>query len=786
MFNLVSLFFLSILLAGSLPSPIARSQTEDSPFPAVIHRAMDQSLDDEASLNQKINQTDLGSISPGDERAVFLFARGLNKFAKDPVAAAKDFEAASKMVSKNSPLSPLVAIYLGRATLTPRNARSILTKLKLMTKGSSKASYWRPEQFFLMIEILVAMKQDGLLAKTWSEMEARVRPAQRSDELAEKVAKYIEAQKISQKSELIPVVESLAASYPHSETARWAFQKLQQLTCARKTPYIYSLTLISRLASNTNLDEGLKSFLIELTKGPVRTISGQIKHFDDLERIDYLIQIRFLNEAMKLLEEQLESVSQSQSTDGRLKLARIMNAMGQIQVRQGDFEGAAKTWSRFLETFANQVDWRPATENLADCLARLRIHGAAAKLYETLAQAPSSDPVLKWHHFWNTYLAGDYKGALNLLDKVGYVPQRDRGIDGGLDYWRARILEKLGQKNEADALYRKILTANGENFYSIVILAKKPLLTEASKSSQFSGKPVSYEADSEGFLPADNNTVTPSDNDKDHDYEAFSSEVDIKATLALKNWGYPQIARRIFRLLPSVRQRSGQNSWTESFRLALDLRDFAYGLKAPSIPDSPLRLIPTSNVELESHIAEHNADWKLLYPYAYRDVLDVMAQSSGVDPFLVLGVMRAESVYDLDARSIVGARGLMQIMPFTAIRIARVMNDSRFTLKDLPRPELNIGYGAFYLKMLLDYYKGNPFLAIAAYNGGPVSVDRWVSRFGDLEIDEFVETIPFRETRRYVKTVFKNYNQYKNIWQQSRALTTLPEVPHISPGIEIF
>jgi soluble lytic murein transglycosylase-like protein len=292
---------------------------------------------------------------------------------------------------------------------------------------------------------------------------------------------------------------------------------------------------------------------------------------------------------------------------------------------------------------------------------------------------------------------------------------------------------------------------------------------------------VSFEESNEsnGFQPANDIPVTELQ-------KPAMAESDARTVIALKKWGQPQIARRIFRLLPTVNQRNGQSTWVESFKMALDLRDFSYGLKAPSVPDSPLRAIPNSALHLEEHMSKYSSDWKMLYPYAYREAVETFGAVAAIDPFLVLGVMRAESVYDVDARSIVGARGLMQIMPFTAVRIARMMADGRFELPDLHRPEVNIGYGAYYLRKLADYYKGNNLLAVAAYNGGPVSVDRWVQAYGNLEADEFVETIPFRETRRYVKSVLRNFNQYKNVWQQSKALADLPKVPSELDGGEIF
>lgn len=776
-FRARSKILLSLL---SILGPVGIARSQDS-FPSIIHKAVSEADDGREQLQATIKSTDASTLSADEERAVFLFSRGLSVFEDHPKQAAADFEAAKKLLPEQSPLAGLAAIYHSRATLTPANAKVLLGKLKTMTKVKSYSGHWRPEQFVLMIEILMSLKQDALLAKTWAEMESRVRPAQRSDDLARKVVAYIDRRDLQAKTDLIPIVESMAAAYPHSETATWAFQKLQHLTCSKKNQYVFSLSLMTRLAANTNLDDGLKQYIIELMKGPVRVTSGQIKIFDEAERIDYLYQIRFWNEAKKLAEDQIDSLKFSQSSEGKLRLARAMNNLGQIQIKQGDYEAAARTWSEYIEVFGGQADPRAAMENLADSMSRLRMHGVAAKIYESLAQSPSSDPVIKWHHFWNTYLAADYKGALALLDRPGYVPQRDRGIDGGLDYWRARILERLGQSAEAEGLYKKILTSNGENFYAILVMARKPKLLESIKSFEASLRTVSFETnnDADGFQPAEeisSNEVT----------QAPGNEADFKMVVALNKWGQSQVARRIFRILPTVHQRNGHGTWVESFRLALDLRDYSYGLKVPSMTDSPLRFTPSSAIQLETHMSQHSADWKLLYPYAYRDIVESMSKAADIDPFLVLGVMRAESVYDVDARSIVGARGLMQIMPFTAVRIARMMDDYRFELADLHKPEVNIGYASYYLKKLVDYYRGNSVLAVAAYNGGPISVDRWVRHYGNLDVDEFVETMPFKETRRYVKSVFKNFNQYKNVWQQSKALASLPKVPDDVAGGEIF
>ena len=761
-------------------------------FPEVIRTTVEVSKKQEKQFKDALAAIDTKTIASDEERAVILFARGLSVLQTRPKEAADDFDAAKKLLPPTSQLAPLLSIYYGRAALAPQTARVILAKLKLLSKGShGRGSLWRPEQFSLMLDIMMILKQDALLAKTWREMESRVKPALRDDDIAKKVANYLDHRDVASSKDLTAVVESLASGYPHTETGRWAFQKLQEMQCRVKNRYIFSLPLISRLASNTNLDEGLKYFLIELTKGPVRTLSGQVKQMDETERVAYLFQIRFWNEDKRLVEESIDSLNGSQTLEGKMRLARAMSLLGQIQTKQGDHEAAARTWSQYIAIFGDQSDSRQAMENLADSLARLRVRAPAAKIYEYLAKSPSADPLLKWQHFWNTYLSGDYKGALDLLDRAGYVPQRDRGIDGSLDYWRAKILERL-KSSDSEILYKKILAENGDNFYALLVQARKPGLLVSAKADNFTTKDASLDLNlALGGKPtpshsADVSEITPDNIAIEASSMAVNDASEIKAIHALKKWGLSHIGRRLFRLLPTVRKHNGTETWIESFRLATDLKDFAYGLKAPSMPDSPLKNIPDAAAYISLHMSRHNVDWKLLYPFAYREEVESMAAAADIDPFLILSLMRAESVYDPKARSGVGARGLMQIMPFTAVRIARMMQDQEFQLSELHQPEVNIGYAAFYIKKLSDYYKGNTMMAVAAYNGGPAPVDRWISQFGDLEIDEFIETIPFRETRRYVKSVFRNFNNYKNIWQQSRALAALPKVPDGTNGGEIF
>lgn len=156
---------------------------------------------------------------------------------------------------------------------------------------------------------------------------------------------------------------------------------------------------------------------------------------------------------------------------------------------------------------------------------------------------------------------------------------------------------------------------------------------------------------------------------------------------------------------------------------------------------------------------------RLLFPLAYRESVQRQAADTGLSPWLIWSVMRQESRFDPGVESSVGARGLMQIMPQTGRRLAADLGDPDFEVFRLAEPELNIRYGASYLKWLWDRYDGRAALAVAAYNAGENAVDRWIRKLGDDPEEFFIEEIPYSETRRYVREVLLNITMYELIYE---------------------
>ncbi|HEX4483640.1 MAG TPA: lytic transglycosylase domain-containing protein [Solirubrobacteraceae bacterium] len=156
----------------------------------------------------------------------------------------------------------------------------------------------------------------------------------------------------------------------------------------------------------------------------------------------------------------------------------------------------------------------------------------------------------------------------------------------------------------------------------------------------------------------------------------------------------------------------------------------------------------------------HHAVGKLGLPLAHAEVIREQAAAKRLDPALVAAVIYAESKFE-PRQSSAGAEGLMQILPETAYFIAHLSGGTAFTASDLATPSINVAYGTYYLRYLLDHYDGNEMLAVAAYNAGLANVDRWVAQARAQGGTLTVNAIPFPETRAYVERVLSAQQDYR-------------------------
>lgn len=156
--------------------------------------------------------------------------------------------------------------------------------------------------------------------------------------------------------------------------------------------------------------------------------------------------------------------------------------------------------------------------------------------------------------------------------------------------------------------------------------------------------------------------------------------------------------------------------------------------------------------------------WQLLYPLEWKQELWARSQRHGLDPYLVAGLIRQESEYNPLARSRAGAIGLMQILPATGRGLFRRLGISGYSSRKLEQPDISLRLGTFHLKEVLEDFGGSVEQALAAYNAGERRIPGWLKLGPFEEPAEFVETIPFSETRGYVQSVLRNRAMYERIY----------------------
>jgi soluble lytic murein transglycosylase len=162
----------------------------------------------------------------------------------------------------------------------------------------------------------------------------------------------------------------------------------------------------------------------------------------------------------------------------------------------------------------------------------------------------------------------------------------------------------------------------------------------------------------------------------------------------------------------------------------------------------------------------HHAVREIALPLRHEDIIRQQARDKGLHPALIAAVIYAESRFRDGQTSRAGAQGLMQLTPATARMIARKSGGTAFTVRDLGTPQVNIAYGAWYLRYLMGRYAGNETFALAAYNGGEGNVDRWIDAAQRRNEALTIEAIPFSETRTYVQRVQDAEREYRRSYRR--------------------
>lgn len=360
----------------------------------------------------------------------------------------------------------------------------------------------------------------------------------------------------------------------------------------------------------------------------------------------------------------------------------------------------------------------------------------AVKAYQQAADLAGSSRTrldALWRQGWLHYQQGDFQKAHKTFERMLNQATSQRWGTKA-QYWAGRALANLGLNSEAQEYYRRLSQEFPMTYYGQ--LAQTRL--------------VSWPVDSHG--------------DEQVNLQDFYDTSGSHA--ALEQDRHYQKAKELA-LLGLMKEATDELLHvSRSFRsVEKALLDIAVQLGKVRAYDHALLIAKRHfrDAVERKQVPRTSALWSIAYPDGYLPTIQHYANSQ-VDPYLVSGIIREESLYNSEALSPVGAIGLMQLMPTTAQRVANRIGLPSFKREDLFSGEMNIQLGVQYVNQLLGEYDGEVIPVIAAYNAGPNAVQRWVKKNGHREADEFVELISYKETRRYVKRVLTSYHVYHDLY----------------------
>ncbi len=316
--------------------------------------------------------------------------------------------------------------------------------------------------------------------------------------------------------------------------------------------------------------------------------------------------------------------------------------------------------------------------------------------------------------FFSKIQLRDYENAKKIgRDHLNKFP--DSNSTPMVMYWMGKLAEKSNNYDEYTSYYKSVIDKYPDSYYAYRAYLKLSRINGPLLTNYINPKPVLYP-----YKYSRNNIIVKLVELKDYDVVSELADNDD----FVKSW---------------VLYKKGD--YSHSMLVARDAME--------KIQDKP---------------DKYDLRWRLVYPVIYYDYIRKYSNEAGNNPPLMLALTREESYFDPLAQSIVGASGLMQLMPSTAKEINSKYKLGMNVYKDLFNPYSNIKLGNYYYNFLKQNLGGYDISSVAAYNGGIGSIQRWKTSLSYNDTDEFVEQIPYSETQNYVKKVFRSYWNYVRIY----------------------
>jgi len=404
--------------------------------------------------------------------------------------------------------------------------------------------------------------------------------------------------------------------------------------------------------------------------------------------------------------------------------------------------------SQIAQEAKNQVD--------ASYFARAAVNGFGSSIEVAQAQFDLA---------WEAHQAKNFAESSRMLtEHLAYYADKNTDNRGRAGYWAARDSERAGKLAEARALYEAMQQRYDANWYGYLAKQRLDALGRNTPAKDFPADSIVARA------VANLKTVTVAEETAGPDEDARMVKADQLWNIGLDEWAQNELAKAA---------EKGPDSPKINLAIAKIYRSDDDNVRAlntlrRSFPDY-------SQMKPEEMTREQ---WDVFYPLAYWDIIVQESQARNLDPYQVAGLIRQETIFTTRARSVANAYGLMQVIVPTARLTARKYGVNReITAESLYEPRLNIQLGTAYLRDQIDKFGRIEYVA-AAYNAGPGRAVQWKASL-PLQIDEWAEAVPIKETRGYVQGVVRNRLQYLRLYDQkgnfkpevgSRVVETNPNV----------
>lgn len=449
--------------------------------------------------------------------------------------------------------------------------------------------------------------------------------------------------------------------------------------------------------------------------------------------------------------------------------AEALKWLGKVYSRLGRKEDAVGSYLKIIASYPESEWADDALFLIGNIYRESNDLKKALKFYDRLANnypdSKFADSAI-WWKAWAYYTSGDFKNTEQTLQELILRYPRSFLVPQSL-YWQGKAAEKRANKSRAAGYYRRLMVRGPYTYYGHRA-SEKLLNMDVSTLAVAENAPDEENGNTRDPLSFD--LQDPSDADgppvwTEEAVKALSAEPSFKKTLELMHLGMKtEAAAELWALQEKIpRSRGGLLGLSKAF---FELGDYYRSL-----------ILVLRNYEryLEGAARETSEDfWLLAYPQGYWDTILAYSRKYGQDPYFVAAIIREESQFHAQALSPAGARGVMQVMPATGEWVAQSIRLRGFDRSKLFDSDTGINIGTWYISHLMKRFKGDPLFVSAAYNAGPEAVLSWLEKNGNgADRDEFIESIPFSETRGYVKKVLRNYAEYKRIYGKTAPTVSL-------------